>query len=97
MPDYYIYILECQNGTFYTGYTLDLRRRYQEHLKGSGKCKYTRSFPPVRIAAFWSIVTDLSSILKMEHKIKSLSRQQKIQLIENPNFIQRFLKDCKCS
>jgi len=37
MP-YYVYILECKNDRYYTGYTTDLERRYQEHVEGSPKC-----------------------------------------------------------
>ena len=78
---YCIYILECSNNTFYTGYTTDLHRRYQEHLDGSSKCKYTRSFPPVRIAASWDVGDELSLALKIEHAIKKLSRAKKLELI----------------
>jgi len=79
---YFIYILECSNGALYTGYTTDLDRRYEEHQQGSSRCKYTRSFPPLRIVASWKIKTNLSSILKIEKKIKSLSKIQKIELIK---------------
>ena len=54
---FFVYILKCSNGSLYTGYTTDIKRRYQEHLSGSAKCKYTRSFPPVRIAACWKLET----------------------------------------
>jgi len=89
---YYIYILECVNGNYYTGYTTDIQRRYQEHLDGSVKCKYTRSFPPVRIAAQWHVGSDLSKALKLEHKIKRLSKQAKTKLVSNPDT----LKDVFC-
>ncbi len=73
-------MLECSNGAYYTGYTTDMERRYQEHLDGTYKCKYTRSFPPVKIAACWE-VNDLSEALKFEHKIKALSREEKERLV----------------
>jgi len=84
MP-YYIYILECSNKTFYTGYTTDIKRRYQEHCDGSSKCKYTRSFPPRSLAAYWEIEGDLSFVMKIEHQIKRLSKQQKRALIKHKN------------
>ena len=90
MP-YFIYILECSNGNYYTGYTTDIARRYQEHLEGSTKCKYTRSFPPKCIAAHWSIDTDLSQTLKIEYKIKQLSKTEKQRLINNPELFGDFL------
>lgn len=80
---YYIYMIECRNGHFYTGYTTDLERRYQEHVRGTAKCKYTRSFPPKRLAASWEINADLSTALKLERAIKKLPRQQKLVLISN--------------
>lgn len=84
---YYIYILECSNGSFYTGYTTDMRRRYKEHLSGSYKCKYTRSFPPKSIAVCWRVDGTLSQTLRLERRIKSLSRLEKISLISSPNNI----------
>lgn len=83
MKTYFIYILECSNGAYYTGYTTDMERRYQEHVEGTLKCKYTRAFPPKRIAACWKIKGNLSEILKLEHAIKKLSRQEKHHLILN--------------
>jgi putative endonuclease len=80
---YYIYIIECSNNSFYTGYTTDIERRYQEHLQGNSKCKYTRSFPPKRLAAYWEIDQPISDILKIEKKIKNLNRAQKIALIQS--------------
>lgn len=82
---FFIYILECSNGAYYTGYTTDMQRRYAEHQQGSARCKYTRSFPPRRIAACWQIEADLSLILKIERQIKSLSKKEKIGLIEQPD------------
>lgn len=63
-----------------------MERRYQEHLDGYAKCKYTRSFPPVRIAACWEIGGNLSDALKLERKIKALSREEKEKLINVSGF-----------
>ena len=84
MKKYYVYVIECLNGSFYTGYTTNLERRYQEHLTGSLKCKYTRSFPPKRLAATWCVGVDLSIALKTERAIKKLTRAQKQTLINDP-------------
>ena len=78
----------CSNGNYYTGYTTDIKRRYQEHCKGSLKCKYTRAFPPVKISACWVIESDSSSqALKLEIAIKKLSKQHKKKLIYKPENI----------
>lgn len=89
---YYIYILECSNNAYYTGYTTDLLRRYQEHIKGSNKCKYTRSFPPRHIAACWRVDSELSHALHIEKFIKTLSRKQKIALIAEPLLLIQLLQ-----
>ena len=83
MP-YYLYFLECSNDTYYAGYTTDMARRFQEHQKGSLKCKYTRSFPPRKIAACWVIHEDLSCVLKLERRLKQLSALQKRELVHFP-------------
>lgn len=91
--NYFVYILECSNGSFYTGYTTDMERRYQEHLAGSAKCKYTRSFPPVGIAACWEIDGDVSEALKLERYIKSLSKTEKLSLIAEPEQLEDRYRD----
>ncbi|MFN7097543.1 MAG: GIY-YIG nuclease family protein [Gammaproteobacteria bacterium] len=84
---YFVYILECVNNTYYTGYTTDMTRRYQEHVKGTGKCKYTRSFPPRSIAACWEFSLELSDILRIERLIKSLSKKEKLAMIAKPSLL----------
>lgn len=81
---YWVYILYCENNTYYTGYTSDLKKRYQSHVDGSGQCKYTRSFKPLRIAQSWVIDGDKAFAMRIERYIKSLSRAEKEQLILNP-------------
>ena len=88
---YYIYILECSNGNYYTGYTTDIERRYKEHQEGTSKCKYTRSFPPERIAACWR-TQDISLALKIEKAVKKLSKQEKMNLIFEKIGLQPILK-----
>lgn len=79
---FWVYILECENNCFYTGYTTNLARRYQEHEMGTAKCKYTRSFRPVRIAQAWPLESK-SVALRAEKIIKQMSRKQKENLIRN--------------
>ena len=88
---YFIYILECSNGAYYTGYTTDIKRRYQEHCDGSLKCKYTRSFPPKRIAACWKIKSDLSLALKVESEIKKLPKIRKLDLVNQNICLEKYL------
>lgn len=82
--DYWVYILLCENQSFYTGYTNNLEKRYRSHLNGSGGCKYTRSFKPLAIAQCWLINGDKILAMQMERTIKKLTRKQKIELINAP-------------
>lgn len=81
---YFIYILECSNDSLYIGYTTDIKRRYQEHCQGSAKCKYTRSFPPKRIAACWQFDAQLGKVLSLERRLKALTKQQKQTIVMKP-------------
>ena len=81
---YFVYILECENSNYYTGYTTDITRRYQEHLDGTTKCKYTRSFKPVNLARCWAISDNKSEALRLERFIKKLSKPAKQDLILYP-------------
>ena len=74
-----VYILECDNDSYYTGITNDLGRRILQHRKGQG-AKYTRAFG-VR-GLLWSIeVADRSVASKLEIQIKRMSRLEKEKLI----------------
>lgn len=81
--EHWVYILHCNNGAYYTGYTIDLERRYQEHVVGTSKCKYTRSFKPVCIAQSWKFA-DKTTALKVESFIKKLSKAEKEKIILHP-------------
>ena len=73
---YWVYILICQNGAYYTGYTADLKRRFGEHLAGTAKCKYTRSFKPIKIALSWE-VKNAGLAKRLESHIKKLDKREK--------------------
>ncbi|MBX9705442.1 MAG: GIY-YIG nuclease family protein [Gammaproteobacteria bacterium] len=88
MNVYFIYIIECSNGSYYIGYTTDMERRYQEHCQGSAKCKYTRSFPPKRLAACWQFTeVEVGDMLRLETQLKKLNKQQKRLLVNNPELL----------
>jgi len=82
--NFWVYILECNNGSLYTGYTNDLQKRYQEHREGKG-AKYTRSFKPVAIVKSWRVFTERSVAMQVEAYIKKLSRGEKLLLVEQPH------------
>lgn len=78
----YTYIVECSDGSYYTGYTTDINRRLSEHNNGIGS-KYTRSRLPVKLRYYHSYPTK-SDAMKEEWRIKhKLSRYEKEQLINS--------------
>lgn len=89
---YYIYILLCENDTYYTGYTVDLLRRYQAHCRG--KCKYTRSFKPLAIAQSWRVEGTKSTAMQIECFIKRLKKPAKQRLIDFPAELSKHFPCC---
>ncbi len=85
MEKYYIYIIRCFGGELYTGITTDVEKRFNEHLSGRG-AKYTKAHRPKSIEAIWSANTK-GKALKLEFRIKQLSKEEKETLIkDNSNF-----------
>ena len=79
--NYYVYIVQCADGSLYTGYTVELERRINEHNYGSRSAKYTRSRRPVKLV-YHEIYDNVSTALKREYQIKKLSRNKKLELIK---------------
>jgi len=77
--DYFVYILECADGTLYTGITNDLEKRIGTHNSGKG-AKYTRGRLPVRLVYFEK-VAERGEATRREMEIKSLSKSGKERLI----------------
>jgi putative endonuclease len=75
---WYVYILDCSDGTLYTGITNDLNKRIATHNKGKG-AKYTRTRLPVRLRVSFE-AKDRSEASKEEYRIKQLTREQKLRL-----------------
>jgi putative endonuclease len=89
---HWIYILELANGSFYTGYTCDLRQRYRLHQAGRGS-RYTRSFPPVRIAQSWKLRSGRGTAMKVEAWIKKKGRKTKELLVAHPEKLAALVRD----
>lgn len=75
---FYCYILECADGTFYTGWTNGPERRIAQHNKGKG-ARYTKTRRPVRLV-YLEEQTDKIAALKRERAIKALPRKKKMEL-----------------
>jgi putative endonuclease len=79
-PAYYCYMVECIDGSLYTGWTTDPDRRIKEHNAGRGAL-YTRWRRPVALT-YLEQVGDRSTAQRREHAIKQLTRQKKLALIQ---------------
>jgi len=75
----YCYIVECADGTYYTGWTTDPQRRLNEHNAGRG-ARYTRTRGPVELI-YIEAQSNRSTAMKREYAIKKLSRAQKLALV----------------
>ncbi len=81
MEEWYVYIVRCRDGSLYTGIATDVDRRLAEHEAGRGS-KYLRGRGPLKLV-FKRRVGEKGRALKIERKIKELSRQAKEQIIED--------------
>lgn len=90
---FWIYILECENGAYYTGYTNNLVRRFRQHIDGTAGVKYTRSNRPLRIAQCWRLCGSVGDALKIEAMIKRRGRVLKDRLVENPSGLSSAIGD----
>jgi len=81
---WFVYVLLCQDGTFYTGSTNDLKKRFLEHKKGRGG-SYTRSHRVSKII-YSEQLTTRSEALRRENEIKKWRRNKKIQVLNLTKF-----------
>lgn len=77
---HHVYIVECADGTLYTGYTTDVERRVAEHNAGTG-AKYTRGRRPVELVHVETFERQ-SAAMQREYAIKQLRRPAKVRLVQ---------------
>ena len=75
-----MYVVECNDGTFYTGISTDVNRRVNEHNTSNKGAKYTKTRRPVKLLKVWEF-SDRSEASKEEYKFKRLNRKKKLELI----------------
>ncbi len=78
---YFVYILECSDGSLYTGITKDIAKRLDEHNSKDTGAKYTKARRPVKLV-YQESSHDRSSASKREYEIKKFTRLKKLALIE---------------
>lgn len=80
----YAYMLECSDGTLYSGYTTDIDRRLKQHNAGKGS-KYTRCRLPVKLVYYENFDNKHDAMCR-ECALKKLSRQEKLDLLDKNIF-----------
>jgi putative endonuclease len=81
----YVYMLQCEGGSFYTGHAENVEKRFMQHMRGRGAA-YTRMHKPQKIAYVEECVSRRAS-MKREREVKLLSHSRKQQLADSkPTF-----------
>lgn len=80
---YYVYILRCKDGSYYTGHAKDVEKRFEMHKKGRG-ARYTRMHEPEKLV-YLEEFESRGDAMKRERQIKTLSHNKKQQLINDNN------------
>jgi len=78
---YYVYILRCKDGSYYTGHAKDVKKRFEMHKKGRG-ARYTRMHEPEKLV-YTEEFESRGEAMRRERRIKTLSHSKKQQLINN--------------
>ena len=78
---WFLYVVQCSDGTLYTGVTTDIERRLREHNGSKRGAKYTRSRRPVKLV-YVKDCRDKFEALREEYKFKSLPRKEKLKIIQ---------------
>nr|WP_099140606.1 GIY-YIG nuclease family protein [Xenorhabdus kozodoii] len=84
VANWYIYLIRTRDGSLYTGITTNISRRLMQHSAGKG-AKYLKGRGPLTLV-YQSPVSDRGIALKVEHRVKKLSKQQKERLIIDQPF-----------
>lgn len=88
----YMYILECSNGTFYTGSTKDLERRIAQHQAGEG-ANYTKKHLPVKLI-YYEKFDRIDWAFQREKQVQKWSRKKKIALMNGRLDLLHPLAEC---
>ena len=81
---YFVYMLRCEDNSLYTGITNDFEKRYKKHTgRLASAAKYTKSRRVIGVAALWT-ASCKSDALKLESRIKKLTKKKKEYLVLHP-------------
>ena len=91
---YYVYIILCENNSYYTGITNNLINRFNKHAKGRG-ANYTKFRKPLKYLSAWK-VESANIALSVEHYIKSVHKKVKTMFVENNRLLKTYyIKEMK--
>lgn len=92
---YFVYMVRCEDNSYYTGIATDATRRMAEHRSQTGRCaRYTRTHRVVALVGLW-VAPDRSLASALEYRIKRLSRGRKDALIANPVQVNALVPLCE--
>jgi len=80
---YYVYVILCTDGSFYTGYTKNIDTRIKLHESGKG-ARYTKMHKPQKVT-YLELFDTRAQAMKREKQIKKLTHQQKLTLVNSRN------------
>ncbi len=92
MSGYSVYLVECRDGTLYTGIATDVARRIAEHENGPKGAKYLRGRQPLKLV-FQKEIGDRSLAQRVESRIKQLPRSEKADLGRLPARVDELLRE----
>ena len=84
MPKGYMYILECSNGSYYIGSTINMEARYEQHQNGEGS-NHTKKYLPV-VLVYHEVFTRIDKAFYREKQVQGWSRKKKEALINNQHY-----------
>jgi putative endonuclease len=92
MSDWYLYLVRCHDGSSYTGISTDVDRRFDEHRReGVGGSKYLKGRGPLTLA-FQAKLGSKCLALKVERRVKGLSKVKKERLIAVPGYVEEIVR-----
>ncbi len=95
MPDWYLYLIRCRDGALYTGISTDVNRRFTQHqAAGSAGSRYLKGRGPLTLV-FQKNLVSKSLALKMERRVKSMSKAKKEQLISASGYAEQIVDQAK--
>jgi len=81
-------MIECENGSYYTGFSVNLARRYQSHLAGTSGARYIAAFKARSLVCCWEVYGTKSESLKIEAYIKKMNRAFKEKIAAAPELME---------